>query len=298
MVHLVLTGATGLIGNAIVHYIQSIPPNSTAPAAAITKLSILSRSPVPLASNPNRTNTKTEISVIEHKDYLSYSPELMAQLSDASALIWAQGVSTMNGPPAAEYSRITKDFPMAAARAFADAKAKHDAAAGSKTAPTTPVKTLSKFNFVYISGEGATHTPGLFTQMFARVKGEAELALMALGRDAAYRDNLAIYCPRPGGVIPPKPSAKKGENGDPAVYIASADALMKTRPWQFTLIAKTALPVYERFNKKMLITTPELARVLVEMALRDGGEPYEAGEGIENDGRVIGNIAIRRFSGL
>jgi hypothetical protein len=293
MVHLVLTGATGLIGNAVVHYIQSLPPNSTAPAAAITKLSILSRSPVPLASNPNRANTKTEISVIEHKDYLSYPPELMAQLSDASALIWAQGVSTMNGPPAAEYSRITKDFPMAAAKAFADAKAQHDAAATAGSA-----KTLSKFNFVYISGEGATHSPGIFTQLFARVKGEAELALMALGRDPAYRNNLAVYCPRPGGVIPPKPSAKKGENGDPADYIASADALMKNRPWMYHLIAKTALPVYERINKKMLITTPELGRVLVEMALRDGGEPFEKGEGIESDGRVIGNSAIRRFAGL
>ena len=59
-----------------------------------------------------------------------------------------------------EYVKITKDYALRAAEAFR--------ALGTPERP---------FNFVYVSGEGSTLTPGRFTPIFGRVKGETEKAL-------------------------------------------------------------------------------------------------------------------------
>ncbi|ETN38908.1 uncharacterized protein HMPREF1541_06950 [Cyphellophora europaea CBS 101466] len=264
MVHLILTGATGLVGSAVLHHIQTLP----AATNPITKLTILSRSPVPDANKPSTNNTK--INVIHHTDYLTYPPDLTSQLSDAKAVIWAQGISQTEVSSDAEYTKITKEFPVAAAKAFASASA----------------TTTKPFNFVYVSGEGATQTPGLFTALFGRVKGEAELALLALPKQREYGDGkLSVYCPRPGGIIHP----------DKAVM----DAILAKRTLSMRVFIRAALPLYSTFAKEMLIQTPELGKVLVDMALREGGEPFEEGaKGIESGGRVVRNVAIRRMAGL
>lgn len=62
-----------------------------------------------------------------------------------------------------EYVKITKDFALRAAEAFQTL--------GSDKKP---------FNFVYVSGNGTTHTPGRSTPIFGRVKGETELELAAM----------------------------------------------------------------------------------------------------------------------
>ena len=79
--HLILTGATGLVGSGVLAHILSLPPGQ------ITKLSILSRRPVPMAEG------KPGVTVIEHKDYGHYPPELLEQLRGAQGCIWAQGIS-------------------------------------------------------------------------------------------------------------------------------------------------------------------------------------------------------------
>ena len=57
--HLILTGATGLVGSGVLARILSLPPG------VISRLSILSRRPVPMAEG------KPGVTVIEHKDLVS-----------------------------------------------------------------------------------------------------------------------------------------------------------------------------------------------------------------------------------
>lgn len=66
-----------------------------------------------------------------------------------------------------EYIKITKSFPIAAATAFQTLTPN----------PSNDTEPKDPFHFVHVSGAGATTSPGRFTSLFARVKGEAELAL-------------------------------------------------------------------------------------------------------------------------
>lgn len=77
--HLILTGATGLIGSAVLH---SMLIND-----AITQISVLSRRPVPMAENHQKAR------VIIHTDFTSYPADLLARLRGARGCVWALGVS-------------------------------------------------------------------------------------------------------------------------------------------------------------------------------------------------------------
>jgi uncharacterized protein YbjT (DUF2867 family) len=81
MAHLILTGATGLVGSAALAHILSLP------AGQVGKLSILSRRPVPMAEG------KPNVDVIIQKDFSSYDPELLEKLKGADGCVWAQGIS-------------------------------------------------------------------------------------------------------------------------------------------------------------------------------------------------------------
>ncbi|KAH6612949.1 hypothetical protein B0J18DRAFT_441444 [Chaetomium sp. MPI-SDFR-AT-0129] len=70
--------------------------------------------------------------------------------------------------PPRDYVKITKTYALAAADAFKDL--------------THTTKTKEPFHFVYVSGDGSTFRPGLFTPIFGRVKGETELALAEMQR--------------------------------------------------------------------------------------------------------------------
>jgi uncharacterized protein YbjT (DUF2867 family) len=78
--HLILTGATGLVGSGVLHYMISTPTT--------TKVSVLSRRPVTQAEGHEK------VKVIIHKDYTTYPSELLAQLKDADGVVWAQGISS------------------------------------------------------------------------------------------------------------------------------------------------------------------------------------------------------------
>jgi uncharacterized protein YbjT (DUF2867 family) len=81
MSHLILTGATGLVGSAALAHVLSLP------AGKISKLSILSRKAVPLAEG------KANVEVIIQKDFTTYEPDVLEKLKGAEGCIWAQGVS-------------------------------------------------------------------------------------------------------------------------------------------------------------------------------------------------------------
>lgn len=81
--HLILTGATGLVGSSILQTMLTHP--------SITKLSILSRSPVPLAES-HANHEKAH--VIIHKDFKEYPESVLEQLRGAEGCVWALGTSS------------------------------------------------------------------------------------------------------------------------------------------------------------------------------------------------------------
>jgi len=79
--HLVLTGATGLVGAGVLHNMLTNP--------AVQKISILSRRPVPMTEGYPKAN------VIIHKDFSKYDGEVMKQLRDVDGVVWALGISSL-----------------------------------------------------------------------------------------------------------------------------------------------------------------------------------------------------------
>lgn len=86
MAHLILTGATGLVGSAALVHLLSLP------ASKVAKLSILSRRPVDAAEG------RSNVEVIIQKDFSVFEPGLLAKLKGADGCIWAQGVSDFSTP--------------------------------------------------------------------------------------------------------------------------------------------------------------------------------------------------------
>jgi len=294
MVHLILTGGTGLVGSAVLSHVLSLLATSQ---PAITRLSILSRTPAhpllsstPPAGTPN-VNKHTKIEIIEHKDFSTYPPELLEKLKGADACIWALGIS-QNAVSEAEYVHITKDYALAAAKAFA----------GLKTQPAAPNTSGSggsdaeKFKFVFVSGAGATFKPRAWTPLFGRVKGETEQALLSLARSAPYKDMLSVYSVRPAAV--------DGHN-QPWIW---GPVLSDKRSWfQRTYLRVLMYPIRSGWaGTGSHSPTENLGRVLVEMACDEAKGPYSItrvgkeglDEGEEGEGRVLGNKGLRWLGGL
>ncbi|KAK0736183.1 hypothetical protein B0T21DRAFT_289559 [Apiosordaria backusii] len=146
--HLILTGATGMVGTTVL--------DAMLKTTDISKISILSRRPVQLAEDAK----EPRVNVIIHKDFSSYNPEVLNKIQDADGCVWALGISQTQVNKE-DYVTITKTYPLAFASAFQP---------GLQTAN-------KPFNFVYVSGQGSTFKPGLFTPIFGKTKGETELAL-------------------------------------------------------------------------------------------------------------------------
>ncbi|KIW17445.1 hypothetical protein PV08_04639 [Exophiala spinifera] len=288
MVHLILTGATGLVGSAVLSHILSLPASAT---PRITRLSILSRntdisllSDSPPAGTP-RTNKHTTIEVIEHKDFTRYPPELLRRLEGADACIWALGVS-QNDVSKDKYVEITKDYTLNAAKAFAGLRT---GGGGGNSDDNNNESTTSAggkmFKFIYVSGEGATQTPGRLTPLFGRVKGETETALLDLARDKDFRGKLAVYSARPAGV--------DGTN-QPWIW---NKILRDHRSTAQRVMFKSLLgPMRVLGRESWLSPTEELGRVLVDMALSDKVDGYEGTGVAGEEGRILGNIALRRLA--
>ncbi|KAK4221662.1 hypothetical protein QBC38DRAFT_121259 [Podospora fimiseda] len=144
--HLILTGATGLVGSAVLNAMIKTPE--------ISKISILSRRPVQQAED----SKDPRINVIIHKDFTQYDSEVLSKLQGADGCVWALGISQAEVNKEG-YIAITKEYPLKFAQAV------------TSTSLSRPL------NFIYVSGMGVTHNPGRFTAIFAKVKGEAEIGL-------------------------------------------------------------------------------------------------------------------------
>ncbi len=82
--HLILTGATGLVGSACLHAMLT--------TKAVTTVTILSRRPVPQAEG------QAKVQVILHTDFNEYPSEVLEKLKGAEGCVWALGVSQNDVP--------------------------------------------------------------------------------------------------------------------------------------------------------------------------------------------------------
>ncbi|TLS27435.1 hypothetical protein PpBr36_04109 [Pyricularia pennisetigena] len=257
--HTVLTGATGLVGSAVLDAMLSNP--------AITKITILSRRPVAQAT----ARADPRVSVVLHDDFTSYDDDaaLRSRLQDARGCVWALGVSQTQVGSRDEYERITKTFALAAARSLGDAARR----AGEP------------FDFVYVSGMGATTTPGRFAQLFARVKGETELGL------AALQDENPLL----------RASSVRAGFVDPAAHGAIAQYL-PARPVLTTAMEKVLGPVVRGFWKSAWSPTEHLGRFLTDMAIGKWSEKELVAAGADKIGKggflVVENPTFRKLQGL
>jgi uncharacterized protein YbjT (DUF2867 family) len=77
--HLILTGATGLVGASVLHNMLA--------QESISRISILSRRPVKMAEGHDKAK------VIIHTDFKKYDQALLDELKDAQGCVWALGIS-------------------------------------------------------------------------------------------------------------------------------------------------------------------------------------------------------------
>lgn len=81
MAHLILTGATGLVGSAVLVNLMSRP------ATEVSKVTILGRREHPLVKDNPRFET------VIQKDFNTYDAQTLEKLKGATGAIWAQGIS-------------------------------------------------------------------------------------------------------------------------------------------------------------------------------------------------------------
>ncbi|KAK1777761.1 hypothetical protein QBC45DRAFT_330039 [Copromyces sp. CBS 386.78] len=290
--HLILTGATGLVGSAVL--------DAMIKTTEITKISIISRRPVKMAED---AKDPSRINVILHTDFDKYDSDLLSQLKGATGCVWALGIS-QNAVGKEEYVKITKDFPLAAAAAFQTLLPSSDSSQFAKQ--TTPESEKKPFHFIYISGEGATTTPlpslpllsRLTTPWYAIVKGQAELALSKLSPPSPSNPNshpFQVYSMRPGWV-------------DPTSHPSIHPYIPQLSPFLNLMVCVLGPPIRVGY-KKLWSPTELLGKFCVEMAMggwderirkeiggQEGGK--NGFEKLEGGGVVVGNEGWRRVAGL
>ncbi|OTB03888.1 hypothetical protein M426DRAFT_59612 [Hypoxylon sp. CI-4A] len=250
--HLILTGATGLVGSGVL--------DAMIKAKDISRISIISRRSVKMAEDIK----DPRVNVIIHKDFEKYDSELLSQLKGAAGCVWALGISqTQVGKE--EYVKITKDYTLAAAEAFQTL--------GSEQQP---------FNFVYVSGEGATTEPGRFSAIFARTKGETEVALANMRKANPSFHSSSV---RPAGVDATSHDAVK--------------PYLPTQPLAIRAMGKVLMPVIRYGVPSFHSPTQDLGRFLTEMAMGRYKDQFQAKD-IQMVGAfpILANTAFRRLSGL
>ena len=144
---IILFGATGMVGQGVLRECLGDPD--------VTEVFAV------LRSASGRTHPK--LREIVHRDFLDFSSLEL----EADACFWCLGVTSV-GMSEADYTRITHDFTIAAAKSLARAT----------------------MTFIFVSGAGADGTA-----MWARVKRKTEEALFAL-------PFKAVYVFRPGIIQP------------------------------------------------------------------------------------------------
>jgi uncharacterized protein YbjT (DUF2867 family) len=151
----VLFGSSGMVGQGVL--------NECLQASDVEAVLAIVRKPT--------EQKHQKLSELVHSDFLDFS-SAKQKLTGYDACFFCLGVSAA-GMSEAEYTRITYDYTLAAARVLADAN--------------------PNMVFVYVSGEG---TDG--KAMWARVKKKTENDVMALPFKAAFAFRPGLIKPLPG----------------------------------------------------------------------------------------------------
>ncbi|KAF7297629.1 NAD(P)-bd-dom domain-containing protein [Mycena kentingensis (nom. inval.)] len=242
--HILLTGATGTVGNGVLRVALADP--------RITRLSILSRRDFALPAGFDHSKAE----VIVHTDYTQYPDALLDRLKaqGCTGCIWAQGISQTQVNKE-EYIRITYDYPTLAAKAFS---------------------TLSdRFNFVYVSGEGADQKEKAWT-LFGNVKGRAERDLRSFAGTKEY-GSLRVYNVRPAGVDPAPGHQRPSSNVFQSAGKAALLGLMRT------------------FASGYVSPTDEMGEVFIGLAT-GSGDPIPPGVGVLDGGWLLSPQGIRALA--
>ncbi|KAI1125529.1 putative nucleoside-diphosphate-sugar epimerase [Nemania abortiva] len=250
--HLILTGATGLVGSGVLDAMIKMKD--------VTKISILSRRPVPMAEDAK----DPRINVIIHKDFAKYDSAVLDQLKGARGCVWALGISQTQVSKE-DYVKITKDYALAASQAFQELAHENE-----------------PFNFVYVSGGGASTEPGRFSALYSRVKGETEIALAALRKQNTLMHTSSV---RPAAVDGTAHDAIKKYIPSPPVAYRMLIPLLLTP-------IRVGLP-------SMHAPTLELGRFLTEMAM--GKYPIASPTrdiSMIGEFPILENAAWRQLSGM
>ena len=161
---------------------------------------------------------QAKLTEMQHRDFFNWSD---VDLSRFDACFFCLGVSSL-GKSERDYRHVTYDLTISLAQAL--------------------VKASPQAVFVYVSGAG-TNAQG--KQMWARVKGATENALMAM----PFRD---VYCFRPG-YIQPLHGVKSKVGWYNAMYVAAS--------WTY--------PLLRRVLPGMVTSTEAMGRAMLKVA-RDG----------------------------
>ena len=155
-INVIITGATGVAGLGVLAACMK--------DSRIESIATLTRNPLPLADQ--------RLNQIQHNDFLDYS-SVEDRLRNMDACFWCLGVSQAKVRKEADYSRITHDFTLEAARV------------------------LERLNpgmtFCFLSGMG-TDSSEKSRMMWARIKGRTENDLKNF--------NLKLFNFRPGFIYP------------------------------------------------------------------------------------------------
>jgi hypothetical protein len=227
---IVIFGATGMIGHGVLREALLSP--------AVDEVLTVGRRPA-AASDPKLR----QVTVSDLADLGAVEVDL----TGADACFFCLGVSSA-GMSEADYTRVTYDYTVSAA------------------------STLARLNpgmtFVFVSGAG-TDSSESGRVMWARVKGRAENAVLALPLDA--------YMFRPGFIQP--------RHG----------ATSRTRLYRAIYAVITPLyPVLKRLMPGSVTTTEHIGRAMVAIAIESNARPVRAGDATPN--RILDSAAINEMS--
>ncbi|KAJ7070707.1 hypothetical protein C8F01DRAFT_1244416 [Mycena amicta] len=231
MAHLIITGATGTVGNGVLRIALASPQ--------ISRVSILSRRQFTLPDGPEFDRQKAQI--IIHTDYSKYPESLLELLKGADGCVWAQGIS--------------------------------------QTQAFSSLSDKGRFNFVYVSGEGADQSEKAWS-LFGKIKGRAERDLRALSSIEPYASQgLRVFNVRPGFV-----------DAAPGHQSPDLSPLVLTH---HLLVGLSRMLFLHRY----ISPTDTMGKVFIDLAT-GSGDPIPAGVGIEDGGRLVTSPGIRRLGGL
>ncbi|CAD6565132.1 MAG: hypothetical protein TREMPRED_000937 [Tremellales sp. Tagirdzhanova-0007] len=169
---LILTGPTGVAGAATLSAAHSSP--------SITHITTLSR------RSPSLTGSKLDPILIPSSSYPegfdTVPPSLLDQLKDHQSCVWAMGVARYQFASNPDASKITYDYTLTFAKAFASL--------GSRSDP---------FRFIYVSGDLVNQSTTEGSNEALNVKAKTEKALRQLEME---NDGFQAVFVRPGIIDP------------------------------------------------------------------------------------------------